>query len=346
MHSAASDVVIVGSGPSGSAAAIWCAKLGLNVTLIERSTYPKDKPGESLHPGVEPLFDLIGVSEHIKSANFVRHYGISVQWSERDPILALFGYDKNGPWLGYQAPRAKLDKILIEHAKRTGVKIGQPCSASDIILDKDRIVGVKTSQGDQLARFIIDASGSTHWLARKMKINIERFSPPLLVQYGYAKGLCIQRNTIPSITATSYGWLWTARVGEHFYQWTRLVFDKESLIQTNWLPDEFSCLDIVHTAQASDVTWRRIENVAGKGYFVVGEAAMVFDPVSSHGVLWSLISGIKAAELIAKIKKSEISESIAETEYRRWNDGQFFAEASKLKHLYSTHPFCPLALRK
>jgi 2-polyprenyl-6-methoxyphenol hydroxylase-like FAD-dependent oxidoreductase len=96
---AVSDVVIIGSGPSGSAAAIWCAKLGLNVTLIERSTYPKDKPGESLHPGVEPLFDLLGVSEDIMSANFLRHYSILVQWGQRFPRLALFGCDRSLAWI-------------------------------------------------------------------------------------------------------------------------------------------------------------------------------------------------------------------------------------------------------
>ena len=48
------DVVVVGGGPAGSSAAISCAEAGLRVALLERERFPRDLPGETLPPGVEP----------------------------------------------------------------------------------------------------------------------------------------------------------------------------------------------------------------------------------------------------------------------------------------------------
>jgi flavin-dependent dehydrogenase len=66
------DVIIVGGGPAGTTAAIQCRRAGLAVALIERVKFPRERPGESLHPGIEPLFQQIGVNERFLSAGFIR----------------------------------------------------------------------------------------------------------------------------------------------------------------------------------------------------------------------------------------------------------------------------------
>ena len=59
------DVVVVGGGPAGSAAALWCVRQGLRVVLLEREQFPRHRPGETLLPGVEPIFAQLGVAEAI-----------------------------------------------------------------------------------------------------------------------------------------------------------------------------------------------------------------------------------------------------------------------------------------
>src|SRR3954466_13939436 len=92
------DVAIVGGGPAGSASALWCARHGLRVALLEREVVLRHRPGETLPPGVEPIFVQLGVAEAIVAeAGFTRHPGTWVTWSgprRFDP----FGRDHDGAW--------------------------------------------------------------------------------------------------------------------------------------------------------------------------------------------------------------------------------------------------------
>lgn len=79
---AAIDVLILGAGPAGTATAIQCANAGLNVTMIEREQFPRDRPGETLHPGIEPLLQQLSVAEQTLTPDLLRHLGIWVQWNQ------------------------------------------------------------------------------------------------------------------------------------------------------------------------------------------------------------------------------------------------------------------------
>src|SRR5690242_6812808 len=74
------DVIIIGSGPAGSCAAIRCARWGLDVVLLERELFPRDRLGESLHPGFETLLEQLGVLDAVLAAGFLRFDGNWVEW--------------------------------------------------------------------------------------------------------------------------------------------------------------------------------------------------------------------------------------------------------------------------
>ena len=69
------DVIIIGGGPAGSCAAIRCAQRGLHTILLERELFPRDRPGESLHPGFETLLQQLGVLDAVLAAGFLRFDG-------------------------------------------------------------------------------------------------------------------------------------------------------------------------------------------------------------------------------------------------------------------------------
>lgn len=333
------DVLVVGGGPGGCAAAIRCAQLGLKVVLIESKPFPRTHPGETLHPGVEPLLKQLGVLEPVLAAGFLRHNGNWVQWSAESEFVP-FGEDDSGEWLGFQAWRADFDPILLNRARALGVKVIQPCRASRLVMDGCRVIGVETSLGTFRAAKIIDATGDHHWLAQQLGLEISYHSPRLIAYYGYVTGECPARDHAPAIAADSSGWTWTAKVGLQLYQWTRLSF-VEQKIAKDWLPNEFLGLKIYQPMRAANVTWRIVSKPAGCGYFLVGDAAMVLDPTSSHGVLKAIMSGIWVGHAIASELLGNLTEQEAIDHYCLWIHNWFLHDVKNLSSLIAKLPSPP-----
>jgi flavin-dependent dehydrogenase len=330
------DVIVIGCGPAGSATAIASAQRGLRVVMIERELFPRSHPGETLHPGVEPLLQQLGVIEPVLKAGFLRHTGNWVKW-EAEKHFVPFGADDSGAWLGFQAWRADFDTILLNQAKSLGVTVIQPCQAFRLLVEKSIVVGVETSHGSFRASQVVDAAGSYHWLARQLELLIHYHSPRLIAYYGYATGECPLRDDAPAIIADSEGWTWTARVRPLLYQWTRLSLVSQKM-QKDWLPEEFHKLKSHRRMQAADVTWRIVSQPAGLGYFMVGDAAMVLDPASSHGVLKAMMSGIMAGHLIAEEFFGNLTHTQAAGHYCQWIRHWFQQDVENLNKLYALLP--------
>lgn len=290
------DVVIVGTGPAGGAAAIACARVGLRVALLERSELPRERPGETLHPGVEAPLRELGVLDRVLAAGLPRHPGVWVTWGG-PPLFVAYGADESGPWQGFQALRAPFDALLVERAQEHGAVLHERCRALAPIVRDDRVAGVETSAGELSARYVIDAAGAGHWLARRLGLEPERRSPPLIARYGYVTGSCPARDAAPAIVADAAGWTWTARVGDGVYCWTRLALSEGSR-GDDAVPAELDGLAARGRVRSADVGWRALRHAAGPGWLAAGDAALVLDPASSHGVLRGLLSGLHAARLV------------------------------------------------
>src|SRR5205807_742032 len=134
------------------------SQMGQSVVVIERTLFPRHRPGETLHPGVEPLLRQLGVWDQIIRAGFIRHSG---HWILRDGarIFSAFGGTPDEPWLGIQAWRPTFDAILLQRAKAAGAVFWQPCRARSPIMEHERVAGVMTDLAEIRARYLIDATG-------------------------------------------------------------------------------------------------------------------------------------------------------------------------------------------
>ena len=329
------DVVVIGAGPAGSAAAILCAQSGLNAIIVERERFPRDHAGETVHPGIEPLLNRLGVLGKVLAAGFPRHNGIWVQWDSERQFTSFGGGDGTDPWKGFQVWRADFDAILLDQCRQLGVKILQPCQVLKPILNpnRDGVEGVSTSRGSIHSPYVIDASGSQHWLAKQLKINIKKYSPLLLASYGYAEGKHPSYENAPSITADSEGWTWIAKVRPLLYHWTRLYFSAECF-DKEFIPRALSGMRKKGLTHSADVTWRIVSTPAGRGYFMVGDAASVLDPSYSHGILKAIMSGMMASHLIKKTNSNKELRDIAIMEYHKWVTSWFTHDSNKLKEFY------------
>jgi len=335
-HLENADVVVLGAGPAGTSTSIRCAGAGLRVILLDQGSVPRGVTGETLHPGVLPVLKQLGVEDCILRAGFIRHSGHYVRWHS-DEHFVPFGADDGGAWLGLQAWRPHFDALLLERAREVGVRIRLRESPRWLLCEHGRVVGVGTATGRVRAPFVIDATGRKRWLARQLSLAVDCQGPRRIAWYGYVEGDCVERSEAPALRADSKGWTWTAKVRPHVYQWTRVNFDNRRP-PPDWLPDEFRGLTSRVAIRAADVTSQLVEPTAGSGYFLVGDAACVLDPASSHGVLKAIMSGIMAGHLIAHMLSGRLAERDAIDSYCSWLREWFVRDVEQLKNLYSVLP--------
>ena len=331
------DVVIIGAGPAGSATAISCARHGLRVALIERQAFPRFRPGESLHPGIEPLLQQLGVAEQLCGRTARRFDGHWVHW-DGAPRFNGFGADDRGAWQGFHLERAQLDAALLSSAAALGVEVNQPCRARRVLTQSNRVIGVETDSGCFHATCLIDASGAGRWLGRQLGLPVRHCSPPLVARYGYLQGHSATYATAAHLLADPDGWTWIAQVEPQLLHWTRLTFENNG--RSASLPLALHAFPAVGPIRGADVTWRITTTAAGAGYFLVGDAANRLDPASSHGVLKALMSGMQAAQAVVDCLRKPALQIPAQAQYRHWLNAGFARDMTHLRNFYRQHP-CP-----
>jgi len=328
------DVVVVGAGPAGAAAAITAAAAGLSVVVVERAAFPRPAPGESAHPGIQPLLRQLGVETEVLAADFIRYPGHAVRYPDGREEFFPFGSDESGPWLGFQLWRPDFDALLLARAVATGAVVLQPRTAIDFIVRDGAVAGVVTTEEDIPARFVVDAGGLRRNLSRRLDLPAEQIGPRRIAWYGYARGTYPARERYPLLAVCPAGWTWIARVRRDLFAWTRMNLE-DSIARDADPPEELNGLAAIGSARGANVTWALAPIAAGPGYFLVGDAAAVLDPTSGHGLLKALLSGILAGDLINKVLTAAVPAPEAATHYSQWIRRSFGNDVAQLHTLFA-----------
>ena len=333
------DVLVVGAGPAGCAAAIRTATRGLRVAIVEKADFPRDLPGEALHPDADFLFAELGVTDAILDAGFIRNPGwIRERASERSFMPFEGAFDgRSGLRFGYQAWRSDLDSILLTQARGAGVTVAQPASSTKICLKGDRVTGLEVDGELWSCRHLVDASGGARWLSRTLRLRVKDFSPRLVARYAYLRGTGQAHSgigVIPEFREHAGGWTWLARVRKDCLQCVQLSLAAHAGRSLS-PPPPFDALPRDVRFRGADVTWRFVPECAGAGYYLCGDAAAVLDPAASSGVERALASGLKAADLIAEVENNRMDSVAAAAIYRKWCANQFVEHARQLASRYA-----------
>ena len=105
------DILVVGAGPAGSAAAAWCARAGLDTVLLDAEEFPRDKPcGDGLTPRAIAELTALGLGPWLEGR--ARNRGLRA--AGFDQLLYL-------PWPGGNLP--DYDFYKPAQLQRTGTAV-------------------------------------------------------------------------------------------------------------------------------------------------------------------------------------------------------------------------------
>ncbi|MDP1808018.1 MAG: FAD-dependent oxidoreductase [Actinomycetota bacterium] len=166
------DVIVVGAGPAGTAAAYTLAKAGIKVALIERGVYPgaKNVMGGVMYS--QPVGAII--PNFWDEAPLERHI-IEQQYQILSPDSAISGKHRSTqyavqPHNRYTVLRAKFDAWFAGQADAAGAYLLTNTVVTDPIIDNGRVIGVSTDRpdGDLYANVVIVADGVNSLIAEKL----------------------------------------------------------------------------------------------------------------------------------------------------------------------------------
>ena len=151
------DVIVVGAGPAGSATAAYLAMAGLDVLLLEKTRFPREKVcGDGLTPRAVRELITLGIPTP-ESEGWIRNHGLRIiggglrlelPW----PDLASF------PPYGLVRTRHDFDDILAKHAVKHGARLREGVNVGAPIRDeRGAIIGVEARDSDENGR----ATGAT-----------------------------------------------------------------------------------------------------------------------------------------------------------------------------------------
>lgn len=295
-----SDVVVVGAGPAGSVFAARVAQLGHEVTLIEAASFPRSRLGESLTPGVIPMLASMGAARAIEAAGFPRVRVVATSWegpeTERvDPREE-----------GLLVDRGVFDALLLDHARRMGVKVLQPAFVRRARARGDGWSLELERGGEALelrAGFLADASGRASRLGARRRPN----GPSTIAIHGYFRGASLPRR--PRIEALDGGWCWGVPIPDGTFN--ALVFVDSArvraarrasldellreLLDGTALLRELEGAEPCGPARAADATPYVDESCVDLRRIRVGDAALALDPLSSSGVQKAIQTALSGA---------------------------------------------------
>jgi geranylgeranyl reductase family protein len=356
----AADVIVVGAGPAGAAAAHTLACSGVEVLLLERSRFPRDKTcGDGVAPHAVDILREMGVTFDLFGGRARKTYGGLISgpgggWFSAEPPRGSGGARLES-WI---VPRMVLDAHVARAAVSAGAVLREDATVTGLVRERGRITGVEVSDGVRVrqirARAVIGADGAHSSVARALGLHE---NGPRHIGYalrGYYDGVTGLRDDMElhyfdGRLLPGYGWVFptgerTANVGVGIY-FGELRREKRKLREilddfvrgTPSVAERFR--DATPMGNASGwplpVASARRRTVFD-GVLLTGDAASLVDPLTGEGIYTALVSGQSAARAAqAGILAGDVSKAALKPHETEWQSavGGYLGAGRVLKNL-------------
>jgi geranylgeranyl reductase family protein len=325
---AAADVIVVGAGPGGSSAAYHLAQAGLDVLLLEKTEFPREKVcGDGLTPRGVKALTRMGIDTSPENG-WVRNKGLRViggglrlelPW----PELASF------PDYGLVRPRMDFDDMLAQQAVKAGARLQTLTNVTGPVLDTaGRVAGVTATVGPEKrpttyrAPLVISADGVSGRLAlalglrrredRPMGVAVRRYYESPRHTDDYLESwleLWDKGKDGKDVQLPGYGWIFglgdgRSNVGLGVLNTSASFQDANYRdLLTKWLdgtPEEWGFREENATGSirgaALPMGFNRTPHYT-RGLMLVGDSGGMVNPFNGEGIPYAMESGQIAAEV-------------------------------------------------
>jgi flavin-dependent dehydrogenase len=317
------DTIVVGGGPGGTTTAALLAEHGHRVLLLEREGAPRYHIGESLIPYTWFTLNRLGVVDWLKKSACPKKYSVqfvSITGRVSQPFY-FFQTIKHECSMTWQVWRSEFDAMLLENARKKGAEVRQGVAVGDVIMDGNRVVGVRADApggGSQeiYAKAVVDATGRDSMLSRRFGWKERDADLNKIAVWSYFKGAKRDPGLDEGATTVAYvpqkGWFWyiplhsdivsVGVVGEpsYIYRDTRdadQIFAREAKACV-WIHDHIKVGKQVEPVRTTGEYSYHSRRIGGDGFCLVGDAFAFLDPLFSTGVFLALKSGEMAADTL------------------------------------------------
>lgn len=326
------DVIVIGAGPAGSAAATVLAENNRRVCVLEKARFPRYRVGESLVPYCWFPLNRLGMVDKLRQSHFTKKYSVQfVSLTGRVSTPFYFSqhtdHDCANTW---QVVRSEFDQMLLDNARDRGAEVMMATAATELIAEEGRVTGVdSTGPGGNLslhAPVTIDASGRDLFTVSRKGWRVPDAELKKIAIWTYYTGAARDEGLDEGATTVAYlperGWFWYIPLPEdlvsvgivadrdYLYRGRRdpeHIFDREVELQP-WIRQHLDTGQRIEKCYVTGDYSYRSQYCAANGLVLAGDAFTFLDPVFSSGVFLALQSGIMAGDAVdAALRTGDVS---------------------------------------
>lgn len=304
------EIVVLGGGPAGSAAAILLARDGHDVGLVRPPVPPAGALAQSIPPSAGRLFEELGIAADVARAGFHPNLGNTVWWAGEDARIESFEEGR----AGVHADRAGLERAMASAARNAGVRLYEAPARAATEVEAGWSVRCRR-EGDAdirlRSRWILDATGRTGIVARREERIPDRATATLALVRRWRRpgGFTDAEAGHTLVESYADGWAWSVPLGPETRCSTAMVdpghtdlsdvnldaaLDAE-LAKAPRVGATLAGAEPVGRAWACPASLYTAARFGRRGLLLVGDAGSFIDPLSSFGVKKALSSGWLAA---------------------------------------------------
>ena len=310
MPGSSPDIVIVGGGPAGAAAARLLAAWGHPVLVLTKTAADLPRLAESLPPSCGKLLSAVGLHDAVARAGFYPTYGNTVWWGDSDQRSQTFGAG-----VGYQVERVKLERVLLAEAEAAGVQVQRGATVREVEHRTEEVRVSADTEGARVTtvtRAVLDCSGRAGVIARQgYRVPDPGRRTVALVGFWHRPGgWDLDDETHTLVESYEDGWAWSVPTSREDRYVTVMVDPRTTRLQKEGRFETTYRAELDKTRQlrrriadaalsagpwACDASLYSARQFGGRHFLLVGDAASFIDPLSSFGVKKALASAWLAA---------------------------------------------------